>query len=71
VPIRKFRLSISRCSEPKNLGFQLSEVNPGVDSIIDMQILEQPNFDHPEELMQVIETKVLEFAESIKVLVHP
>jgi hypothetical protein len=36
-----------------------------------MQILEQPNFDHPEELMQVIETKVLEFAESIKVLVHP
>jgi hypothetical protein len=35
-----------------------------------LQILEQPDFDKPEELMQVIESKVLEFAESIKVLVH-
>jgi len=54
----------------ENLGFQLSDVSPGVDSIVEMQILEQPNFDKPEELMQVIESKVLEFAESIKALVH-
>ena len=46
----------------KNLdGLILSELKPGVDSIVEMQLVEQPDFDHPEELMLEIESKVIEF----------
>jgi hypothetical protein len=54
----------------ENLDFQLSEVSPGVDSIIEMQIVEKPDFDHPEELRQAIESKVIDFSESIKILIR-
>jgi len=68
---RKVQAEYIKALKGADIGsFRLSEVSPGVDSIIELQILEQPDFDKPEELMQVIESKVLEFAESIKVLVH-
>ena len=47
-------------------GLHLSEVKPGVDSIIEMPLAEKPDFDNPEELMHVIESKVVEFAAKIR-----
>ena len=49
-------------------GLILSEIKPGVDSIIEMQLAEMPDFDHPEELMQAIESKLIDFTGKIKVL---
>ena len=49
-------------------GLVLSEVKPGVDSIIEMKLIEKPDFDHPEKLMQAIESKVIEFTGEIKKL---
>ncbi|MDD3777028.1 MAG: hypothetical protein PHN32_05430 [Actinomycetota bacterium] len=45
--------------------YKLSRINPGVDSIIELQIIEQPNFDRVEDLMQKIESKTIEFAKNI------
>lgn len=45
--------------------YKLSQVNPGVDSIIEAQIVEQPDFDRAEELMRIIEIKTIEFAKNI------
>lgn len=45
--------------------YKLSRINPGVDSIIEWQIIEQPNFDQVEDLMQELESKTIEFAENI------
>lgn len=47
-------------------GLLLSEVKPGVDSIIELKIIEKPDFDHPEELMPAIESKVIEFTGKIR-----
>lgn len=53
----------------KNLdGLILSKVEPGVDSIVEMKLVEKPDFDHPEELMLAIESKVIEFTEQVKKL---
>lgn len=49
-------------------GLTLSEVKPGVDSIVEMKLIEQPDFDHPEDLMLAIESKVIEFTEKIIIL---
>ena len=46
-------------------GLTLSEIKPGVDSIVEMKLVEQPDFDHPEDLMLAIENKVAEFTEKI------
>lgn len=43
-------------------GLVLSEVKPGVDSIIEMKLIEKPDFDLPEELMLEIESKVITFS---------
>ena len=40
--------------------FRLSEIKPGVDSIISRRIVEQP-----EDLMQIIESKTIEFIEDV------
>ncbi len=47
-------------------GFTLSQVSPGVDSIIEMQLIEMPDFDHPEEMMLTIESNVIEFTGKIR-----
>jgi hypothetical protein len=50
----------------KNIGrFTLSQVHPGVDSIIASSIIEQPDFDHLDELKKQIEVKTIEFAKDI------
>ena len=47
-------------------GLLLSEVKPGVDSIIELQLIEKPDFDAPEQLMLAIESKVIDFTGKIK-----
>jgi hypothetical protein len=45
--------------------YKLSQVSPGVDSIIESIISEQPDFDDADTLMQIIEEKTVEFANRI------
>ncbi|MEN6391176.1 MAG: hypothetical protein ABFD04_12230 [Syntrophomonas sp.] len=50
----------------KNLGrYKLSQTLPGVDSIVESTLAEQPDFDHPEELNKHIEMKTIEFVKDI------
>ncbi len=56
-------IELMRC---KNKGkYKLSQVLPGVDSIIESILVEKPNFDHPEELKKQIERKTIEFVNDI------
>lgn len=52
-------------------GYLLSEVKPGVDSIIEAPLTEKPDFDQPEELMLEIESKVIEFIVRIEEIILP
>ena len=45
--------------------YKVSEIQPGVDSIIESVLVEKPDFDHPEELKKQIEVKTIEFANDI------
>lgn len=45
--------------------YKLSEVLPGVDSIIESVLVEKPDFDDPEELKKQIEGKTIEFVNDI------
>jgi hypothetical protein len=45
--------------------YKLSEAFPGVDSIIEGKMVEQPNFEESEALMQNIERKMVEFTQDI------
>ena len=45
--------------------YKLSQVIPGVDSIIESILVEKPDFDHPEELKKQIEKKTMEFIKDI------
>jgi hypothetical protein len=50
-----------------NLGeYQLSRVHPGVDSIIESVIVEQPNFDQPQALRDQIEEKTIIFINDMR-----
>ncbi|MGB9342326.1 DUF7000 family protein [Trichococcus sp.] len=50
----------------ENIGkYKLSQVIPGVDSIIESTLVEKPDFDHPEELKKQIEKKAMEFIKDI------
>lgn len=61
--------TIEKLSE-KNLGkYSLSQVQPGVDSIVSTVIAEKPDFDHPNELKQEIEERMLEFSNDMLDLV--
>ncbi|NCA66896.1 MAG: hypothetical protein EOM87_02390 [Clostridia bacterium] len=46
-------------------GYTLSKINPGVDSIIATIIDAKPDFDYPEQLIKLIEEKILEFIKDI------
>ena len=46
-------------------GYQLSRINPGVDSIIELRITEQPDFDRAEDLMREIGSRTIEFTKNI------
>jgi len=45
--------------------YKLSQVIPGVDSIIESILVEKPDFDHPEALKKQIEKKAMEFIRDI------
>jgi hypothetical protein len=50
----------------KNIGkYTLSQVFPGVDSIMESILVEKPDFDHPEVLKKQIERKTIEFINDI------
>jgi hypothetical protein len=50
----------------KNIGsYKLSKVLPGVDSIIEAIVAEQPDFDQAEELKEQIEKKTIAFIDDI------
>ena len=50
----------------KNIGkYKLSQVLPGVDSIMESNLVEKPDFDHPEVLKKQIERKTIEFINDI------
>ena len=51
----------------KSIGnYHLSEVLPGVDSIIESTLVEQPDFDNPEDLRKQIATKIIQFADDMR-----
>jgi len=50
----------------KNIGkHKLSQALPGIDSIIESILVEQPDFNNPEELKMQIEKRVIEFINEI------
>ena len=63
---RKIQAEYIKLLSGKNLGkYKLSQALPGVDSIIESTLAEQPDFDHPEELKKHIERKTIEFVNDI------
>ena len=66
---RKIQAEYIELMRQKNIGeYKLSQVMPGVDSIIASVLVEQPDFDHPEELEKQIETKTVTFINDIILL---
>lgn len=49
-------------------GYTLSEVAPGVDSILSCIAVEHPDFDHPQELKQQLEEAAVKFSGDITAL---
>jgi len=63
---RKIQAEFIERLSHKNLGgFQLSQVHPGVDSIIESVIVDQPDFDDIEELKKQVERKTMGFINDI------
>ena len=48
--------------------FKLSQPGPGTDSILEVLLIEQPDFEYPDDLKQAIETKLLERANELSAL---
>jgi len=46
-------------------GFTLSQIQPGVDSIIASTIMDQPNFENFNEMKKQLETKIIGFVKAI------
>jgi hypothetical protein len=68
---RKIQAEYIKLLSGKNLGnYKLSQVLPGVDSIIESTLAEQPDFDQPEELKKLIERKTIEFINDITSLLN-
>lgn len=60
---RKIQAEYIELLRRKDIGeYTLSELSPGVDSIIEATLVDQPDFDQLEELKMQIEKKVIEFA---------
>lgn len=63
---RKIQAEYIALMSRENIGeYKLSQVNPGVDSIIESILVEKPDFDHPEALKQQIEKMTMEFVKDI------
>ncbi|MDI9368670.1 MAG: hypothetical protein QM445_10045, partial [Thermotogota bacterium] len=55
----------------KNISqYKLSQVSPGVDSILESTLSDRPDFDNPEELKKEIERKTIEFAKNITLMLN-
>jgi hypothetical protein len=68
---RKIQAEYIDLMSRKNIGkYKLSQVLPGVDSIIESILVEQPDFDHPEELRNQIEKKTIEFVNDISSILY-
>lgn len=66
---RKIQAEYIELLSRKNTGrFKVSQVRPGVDSIIEMPIAGQPDFDNPEELKRSIETETMDFIKEINLV---
>lgn len=61
--------TIERLRHKNTGGYKLSQAEPGVDSIMEQKIVEQPDFDHAEELMEIIERKTRAFTRDMLALV--
>jgi len=60
---RKIKEEYVRILSNKNLGrFTLSQIQPGIDSIIASSIMEQPDFNNLSELKKQLEIRIIEFA---------
>jgi len=67
---RKIQAEYIKLMSHKDIGgYKLSQVMPGVDSIIDVILIEQPDFDHPEELKKQIEKEAINFIDDITTLI--
>ncbi|MGB7593949.1 MAG: hypothetical protein WBL80_00110 [Erysipelotrichaceae bacterium] len=54
----------------KDIGaYVLSQISPGVDSIIASILIDQPDFDHPDSLKTSLEIKTMEFIRDMESLV--
>jgi len=63
---RKIQAEYVKKLSHQNIGkYKLSEVQPGVDSIIESILVEQPDFNHPEKLKMQIDRKTIEFINDI------
>lgn len=63
---RKIQANYIEMLSKKNIGkYKLSKVSPGVDSIIESILIEQPDFDNLENLKTLIEEKVMIFINDV------
>lgn len=63
---RKIQAEYIALMSRENIGkYKLSQVIPGVDSIIESILVEKPDFDHPDALTQQIENKMMAFVKNI------
>nr|WP_319214677.1 hypothetical protein [uncultured Trichococcus sp.] len=63
---RKIQAEYIASMSSENIGkYKLSQVIPGVDSIIESILVEKPDFDHPDELKKQIEKKTMAFVKDI------
>lgn len=63
---RKIQAEYIASMSSANIGkYKLSQVIPGVDSIIESTLVEKPDFDNPDELKKQIEKKTMEFIKDI------
>ena len=63
---RKIQAEYIALMSSENIGiYKLSQVIPGVDSIIELTLVEKPDFDHPEALKMQIEKKTMAFVKDI------
>ena len=63
---RKIQADYIRQLQGKNIkGYKLSEVCPGVDSIIESILVEQPDFDRPDDLKAQIKNNTLKFSDDV------
>jgi len=63
---RKVQAEVIDQLSQRNIGkYKLSQVSPGVDSIIESILVERPNYDDIEALMVQIERKTIKFTKDI------